>query len=630
MADRLTDDWPKHWTGAVNAMAGLIRVDGKTYRWMGPQPSEVPALTQKELEVTATRSIYTFADAGIELEAEFASPLLMDDLDLLSRPATYLTLRLKSTDGRPHRAFLYFDATAEWCVDRANQAVTWSRGRLEGWTVQSFASKDQPVLGRSGDNLRIEWGRFFVLGEPGADSTVGNANETRALFAKEGVLPASDDFRQPRPAGDAWPAASFVFPEFEVGSAPAEKRLVLAYDEQLSIEYFRRKLPPYWRRKGMEAAEMLQAATMEREEVLTKCRTFDADLQARLEKAGGKGFASLAVLAYRQSIAGHQLVEDLDGDLLMFSKENFSNGCIATVDVTYPGAPMYLALAPRLAEAQVRPVLEYAASSRWPWPFAPHDLGTYPLANGQVYGGGERTEEDQMPVEECGNMLILLGALEHAGAGKEMIRQYAPVLKKWADYLVAHGEDPGEQLCTDDFAGHLAHNVNLSAKAIVGVAAYAKRLGGEAKYLDWAKKAAHSWVQRANDGGHFRLAFDRAGTWSQKYNLVWDRVLDLGLFPAEVIEKEVPSYAARLTPFGLALDNRADYTKLDWCVWTACLSGKRSDFDAHVNPLVNWVNKTSTRVPLTDWFSTKDGKQSGFQARTVVGGIFLPLLAPPK
>jgi len=303
------------------------------------------------------------------------------------------------------------------------------------------------------------------------------------------------------------------------------------------------------------------------------------------------------------------------------------------VDVLYPASPIMLWLNPELLEANMRPLMIYASLPRWKWPFAPHDLGQYPLANGQVYGGGERTEENQMPVEECGNMLILAAALVEAGGSKEFAAQYRPIFDKWADYLLSKGLDPENQLCTDDFAGHLAHNANLSLKAIVGLAAYAKLLKSinpkgtrSAEIRKKAEGMAKEWVKMANDGDHFRLAFDNAGSWSQKYNLVWDKALDLKLFPAEVYKKELAFYAKKMGKYGLPLDNRSHYTKLDWCVWTACLTDSRTEFDTHVQPLWKWANETPTRVPLSDWFWTHDGKQAGFQARSVVGGVFMPML----
>lgn len=150
-----------------------------------------------------------------------------------------------------------------------------------------------------------------------------------------------------------------------------------------------------------------------------------------------------------------------------------------------------------------------------------------------------------------------------------------------------------------------------------------------AHYLGFAREFAERWSQEADDGDHLRLAFDKAGTWSQKYNLVWDRILGLNLFSADVLKKEVAFYKARQNYFGLPLDSRKDYTKLDWTLWTATLTGNRDDFNALLEPICRFLNETPSRVPMTDWFDTRTGTMVGFQARSVVGGAFLPMLYDP-
>jgi glutaminase A-like protein/uncharacterized protein DUF5127 len=422
----------------------------------------------------------------------------------------------------------------------------------------------------------------------------------------------------------------------KVGEANVSRYVMVAYDDVYSIEYFNRRLRPYWRRDNKTGAEeLLKMGARDFTSLKERCEKFDAELTADLIKAGGEKYAALAIAAYRQTLAAHKLVADFDGTPLYFSKENFSNGCIATVDVTYPSAPFYLLFSPTLLRGMLQPILDYAKSPRWRFPFAPHDLGTYPLANGQVYGGGEETEDRQMPVEESGNMLILLAALSEAEGNANFSQPYWPLLQKWARYLKDKGLDPENQLCTDDFAGHLAHNTNLSIKAIVALDCYARladKIGDKneaASYHALAKQMAAQWAQMADDGDHYRLAFDKPGTWSQKYNLVWDKLLGLKLFPPDIARKEIAYYQTKQNAFGLPLDNRSTYTKLDWILWTATLADNANDFDALAAPAFKFADETPTRVPLSDWYWTQDGKQRGFQARSVVGGIFIKLLADP-
>ena len=634
-SDRLTSVWSTHWTGQAQPMCGIIRIDGIALRFMGVEPAELPILQQKNVTVAATTTTYEFEGHGIALVVEFLSPLIPNDLDLLTRPVTYITFTLSATDENKHSVEIYFDNTATFAVNNANQKVTAARHHSADIELLSFQSVDQLILGKKGDNVRIDWGAHY-LGVPDdtQNQTSISATElSRRTFVKGGVIPDVDDRNFPRAADDHWPGISVVLSFVTINKNVVSRHVLMAYDELYSVEYFRQHLKPYWKRDGLQIDELLSKANVEYVSIRNRCHEFDEKLRQELIDRGGKKYSQIAELAFRQCLSAHTIVQDADGTLLMFSKENFSNGCIGTVDVTYPAAPFFLYFNPELLKAQILPILTYAASPRWKFPFAPHDLGTYPQANGQVYGGAEHSEEYQMPVEECGNMLILTTAVCKTENKADFVNQHWTTLLKWVNYLMQYGFDPKNQLCTDDFAGHLAHNANLSLKAILAIAAFGQlcELRGDKTQAQEFQQTAHSmateWMKKADDGDHYRLAFDQKGSWSQKYNLAWQSFFHLDLFPASVAQKEISYYLEKQNRFGLPLDNRATYTKADWIVWTAYLAETKEEFEALVNPLYEFLHSSSDRVPFTDLYDTKTARKVAFQARSVVGGVFLPLLS---
>ncbi len=638
-SDHLNDADTKHWTGVTQSMTSLARIDGKLYRMMGgpARRQPMPALTQRSVQVLPTRTIYEFEDAGVQVTLTFLTPALPSDLDVLSRPATYVTWEVKSTDTQSHQVDIYFDAASQIVVNTPEEQASWSRYRLGNLNVLRMGSQQQPVLEKSGDNLRIDWGYLYLVApdEQGTTQVAGVRPDAVASFAKTGELPDSDDLRVMQPYAQETPVLAYGFRLGSVSAEPVSRHLVMAYDDLFSIDYFQRHLRPYWRRHGAEAADLLREALRDYEPLQKRCAQFDEQLMADLRKEGGENYAKLCALAYRQTLAAHKLVADVNGTPLFFSKENFSNGSIDTVDITYPSSPFFLLFNPQLLKAQLQPIMDYSNLPRWRFPFAPHDLGRYPLANGQQYGGKEASEEDQMPVEESGNMLLVIGALAQIEGNADFAKSYWPLLTKWAEYLKQKGLDPENQLCTDDFAGHLAHNANLSIKAILALGVYGKLAGTlghreEAHtYHALAQQFAQRWTQMADDGDHFRLAFDKQNTWSQKYNLVWDKLLHLNLFPESVAAKEFAFYKAHENKFGLPLDNRAQYTKLDWLAWTASLPQSEKDFETLFDAGYRFADQSPSRVPLSDWYDTQTGKQVGFQARSVVGGIFIRMLDDP-
>ena len=577
---------------------------------------------QQNVELNATQTIYQFSCGNVDVTATFTSPLLMDKLDILARPVSYVSYKVQSNDEAEHEVDLYFGASSNISVNSSEQKILAQKYTSNNLNILKAGTVEQPVLEKKGDNIRIDWGYMYVAVPESAPAIqyISTADKALLPFASSGEVPSQES------ADGKSLVLNTIVPLGKVGNTAKEQFFMLAYDELFAVQYFNNNLKPWWKLDASDTMEEEMAlAAADYPEVIKQCKAFDEKLYQDLVAAGGKKYADLCELAYRQSIAAHTLVKSPQAKLLFLSKENMSNGSINTVDVTYPSAPLFLVYNPELLKGMLNGIFYYSESGKWDKPFAAHDLGTYPIANGQTYGG-------DMPVEESGNMLILTGLIAKVEGNASYAKQHWETLTSWANYLEKHGFDPVNQLSTDDFSGHLARNTNLSVKAIMGLALYGEMAGMlgkkkiRKKYLKMARDMARKWMEMAADGDHYTLAFGEQGTWSQKYNLVWDKILDLDVFPDPVLEKEIDFYLSRQNSFGLPLDNRANYTKSDWVLWTATLAESEEDFISLVAPIWEYAHETPDRVPLSDWHSTTDAEVVGFRARSVVGGYFIKLL----
>lgn len=616
-ADRLTDAHTEHWTGKPNTMIGTVNIDGIDYIFMGRHNRKLPVLTQTDLTVSALSTVYTFEGAGIRLTARFSTPLLPDDYYYFTRPISYLALSCTSIDGVDHSVTAKISVSEEICLDfRGYGEVTTELIDQGDIATAKMGNKVQRVLARRGDDIRIDWGYFYL-------STKGGSVSVEQI-------PIA--FRERERHGES------IFMTFLTAENSVREEgtlFTLAYDDVESMIYFGERLRSWWNKDGALIADEIVKAFADYDEVTAKADAFSEKLASDAEEAGGREYAELLALAYRQVCAAHKLVLDGEGNILYISKECHSNGCAATGDVSYPSIPMFLLYSPELVAGMMRPICKYARSEEWSqklkYDFAPHDAGQYPHVNGQVYAGNNR--DGKMPVEECGNMIVMAAAHAIASGDVSFAKDNLDLLELWANYLLKYGADPENQLCTDDFAGHLAHNCNLSLKAISGIIGLSKiyEMMGEAtkatEYLAKAKELALDWAVRASNGdGSYRLAFDRPGTFSMKYNIVWDKLFGTGVMPKEVIASELASYKEKVNPYGLPLDNRKPYTKSNWLVWTATLAEDKATFMEMIHPLWTVYNYSESRCPMTDWYWTVTGNQVGFRHRSVQGGLFIKLL----
>lgn len=377
-----------------------LMVEHENYHYFDQTAQQITA------DVQAMQTHYKFICGPANLNLTFTAPLFLDKLDLISRPVNYLSYEIVSNDNEKHEVELYFEASSRWALDVPYQKATVDNFEKENLCFVRTGSVEQNILKKKGDDVRIDWGYFYMAGEK--EHTVpyvGDAKTLRQNFAgislNEFSAGENDKLALVCPLGDVKKADGY---------------LMLGYDDIYSVQYFGENLRPYWNRNGDKTiVDQFIDASKEYKQLMEECATFDNTLISEATTVGGKEYAELCALAYRQAIAAHKLVEASNGD---------------------------------------------------------------------------------MPIEECGNMLIVTAAIAAVEGNAKYAELHWETLTTWADYLAKYGLDPENQLCTDDFAGHFAHNANLSIKAILGIASY----GYLAQMLD-KPDLAEKYMKQAQKNG---------------------------------------------------------------------------------------------------------------------------------
>ncbi len=577
---------------------------------------------QNSCDVMATSTYYNFTCGPVNLDLVFTAPMLIDDPDLISTPINFISYQVKSADGRKHDVQFYLSASPQFTVNEMTQPTQSSIVTENGVRYLKSGSEEQNYCGRTGDLITIDWGYLYIPAING-EIAIANPLDAERSFVETGKLPESAKGTVRSTSHVTMPSLAFAN---DLGNiTEARDYMLIGYDEVYDMEYMHKKYKAYYARDGKTIFQAFDEFNRDYSSLMKRCRELDKKIYDDALAAGNVKYAEMLAANYRLVMGAHKLFRDDKGHMLYFSKENKSGGFVNTVDLTYPECPIYLLYNPELQKGMMLSILDYALTpERRGKNCAAHDLGIYPQANGMHYG-------DSMPLEESANMIILANAICRLTGDGEWLKPYAKVLRTWAEFCRDNGQNPGNQLCTDDFKGPSEQNTNLSLKAITAVAAYAelaKYIGDDKadSFAGTAKNMALLWEADARDGDHYRMEFHRPGTWSQKYNLVWDRMWGYNNFPAEIVDREVNFYLNHQQKYGLPLDSRDMQTKSDWIFWTASLAPDTDTFLRFSDRHWDYMNETTSRIPLSDFYLADRGTSCNFSGRSVIGGLWIKVL----
>lgn len=654
-SDKLNESDTMFWTGMKRRSYGIVNVNGKSYSFMGIVENTIP-LEQKSVAMNAFSTDYLFECEEFVLETSFISPVVPTELELMSRPVCYFNYKIKAkqplTDVK-----VALVLHQEHCYNKSDDYVIGGGFIYPEYELAFFGLNRQHPMSNTFDSVAADWGYTYLAAE--------KCFFTTETAVKKFIATGEAEYLYTEEEEKYLLALNY---EEKVENI-SEGKILIAFDDLCSIFYFGEWIKGYYFRNGKTIFDAIEDAYHNYDVAIQKADAFAAQLEDALNEYDDD-YRTLCMAALRQTIAAHKLVETRDRKLLFLSKECHSNGCIATVDVTYPSMPLYLLYNPELVSGMVRPIFEFAKMPVWKYDFAPHDVGTYPYCLGQTYAVCKNVDEndkyvsnmfqrnrwngiivshpmiyqyprqaevykfeDQMPIEECSNMLVISYAAMTLGAEEALYCENYDLLKTWFGYIKKCGLVPTTQLCTDDFNTRIEANVNLSLKAMVGMKCFAliaERFGHKEDVLEAEsslKEFRDEFYSRFEGYCHLPLSYNTGEeTYSLKYNMAYDVLFDFGIFTEELRQKEINCYLKQNKHLGVPLDSRSDLTKSDWILHVCTLTEEREIQREIYSKVVNFLNETTDRIPFGDLYHVDTGLKKDCQNRTVQGGIFILLL----
>ncbi|MES1219379.1 MAG: DUF5127 domain-containing protein, partial [Bacteroidota bacterium] len=261
-----------------------------------PPPATMNILMaqQKSADMNATQTIYRFACGGVDLSVVFTSPLLINDLDILSRPVSYVSFKTRSNDGKVHDAQIYFGTSTDLAVNLPSQEVTTQQYVSGGLSILKAGTVAQPVLQKKGDDIRIDWGYVYVAA-PTAQHVKQNITTNSSAIKNFALNIAAAK----NPATGKSLMLNTVFPAEKTGQQEKEQMLMIGYDNLYEIQFFKQNLRPWWRlQQGATIEKILEQSYKEYQTVLARCNAVNDMIYKDAMAAGGDTYARLCIIAY--------------------------------------------------------------------------------------------------------------------------------------------------------------------------------------------------------------------------------------------------------------------------------------------------------------------------------------------
>ncbi|KAG9246259.1 hypothetical protein BJ878DRAFT_497821 [Calycina marina] len=602
--------WPIFWTGQELGLGVLAAVPHSdiVYPLLGrphdslPKNSEhfnvsFPIYQGATFDASTTNLTYLIpspksSQLPVEVILSFLSPITPSSSLRQSIPASYLTVLVNGV----FDIDIYIDINGLWVSGDRGSEIEWSfsgseldanstKPPLKTWKVKK---RVEQLLSEHID--RAEWGTLCFTGPADADHEAGDSQVLRNSFARSGSLRnvVDTDFRE---IMDKEPVFAFS-KSFKLNSTSGVGSQGKSYDSTLfTIAHIQDVVIQFASARGTTLMVPLWAAYYQTSDIVLDyhyhdfqpayalANNYSVQLEADALKSGSADYKDILALSARQVLGATTFSGTVENPLIFF-KEISSDGNMNTVDVIYPAFPFFLYTNPRWLAYLLEPLIEHQLSGQYPNDYSMHDLGgSFPNATGHPDG-----LDEYMPVEECGNMLIMGLALVNsmkfdtqpasmwAAAGqtievetsssavfplhasefgiddtfggpisskgekqaRKWIERSYRLWKQWTGYLVRETLIPSNQLCTDDFAGWLANNTNLALKGIIGIRAMAEiaELVGETEDEKYYRNISKNYIDRwenefaiSRDGTHAKLAYTWYGSWTTLYNLFADSLL---------------------------------------------------------------------------------------------------------
>ncbi|KAF9887008.1 hypothetical protein FE257_010624 [Aspergillus nanangensis] len=615
---------PQFWAGQSLTWSVMARVDGQTYSLMSvkaPGDNIRPAIV-RSAEYTATHSVFTLSAGSVRLTLDFFSPISPSNYLRQSLPFSYLTVSV--SEASANNIQIYSSIDGRWAGRPQNTARSFHQ--TESTAIYTLAVKNAVPYSEESD--MATWGETIFAARPSPGSNVtfgsGKRGEVRAQFVQTGILAGNEP----------WVPGGIVALSHDLGTVVGRQSVNFAvgYVREKAINYLGKPYTGYYRAAFPETSQALDYFLDDYPDALRESLILDLEMATRAKVAAGQKYADIVTLSARQAYGGIDLTipnDSLDTDeVLGFIKELSSNGNLNTVDVIMPAFPIYYIMDPTYIRLLLEPMMRYLVAGRWRKPYLIHDMGAhYPNAIGH-----DNQKAEPMPIEECGNLMVLALAYVRATGDVPWVEKYIDVIRPYADYLVENSIDIAKQLSSNDAAGALANETNLAIKAAVGLKAFGELAGLEDYSRIGEERADLFYTQgRGTDGDktHFVLQYpDKPASWKIPYNLYPDVLFDLQTFPKEAYQMGDTFFPGVRAEYGVALDNRQDWAKSDWNMWLAGTFEDPRTRDEFVDDLWAFMSNGKHNWPFSDRYvaTSAKGRTPGVpvlcRARPTVGGHF--------